>query len=159
MKSPVPLRTISQERKKLYYAGMGLAGLGLLLFLSTFVTFAMNFGNFDNFVGNARSDFLRAIIGMVMMIAGGGMMGMGRGGLAGSGLVLDPERAKQDLEPFARMSGGLTDAAFAEMPTVREAISEIGGGPLREVIKVRCGACQALNDESDQFCGQCGAKV
>ena len=28
---------------------MALTGIGLLLFLSTFVTFMANFGNFDNF--------------------------------------------------------------------------------------------------------------
>lgn len=152
-------RGISPQRKKVYYIGMGLILLGLVLFLSTFVTFAMNFGNFDNFVGNAQSNFLRAVLGMILMMLGGGMMTVGLRGLAGSGVVLDPQRAKEDLEPFARMSGGLTDAAFSEMPLVRETLREIGGGKVEEVIKVRCKSCAALNDESNQFCGKCGAKL
>jgi hypothetical protein len=138
---------------------MAVAAIGLLLFLSTFVSFALNFGKFDHFEDNARSNFLRAIGGMVLLIAGGACMGVGRGGLAGSGLLLDPEQAKRDLEPYARIGGGLTDAAFSEMPTVREAIADLAGAEPPEVIKVRCRECKALNDQHDRFCGQCGAKM
>ncbi len=103
---------IPPERKAVYYTGMGLAILGLILFLSTFVTFALHFGKFDHFEENARSDFLRAIAGMVLLIVGGAVMNVGARGFARSGVMLDPERAKEELEPYARMSGGLTDAAF-----------------------------------------------
>jgi hypothetical protein len=161
MKLPVPHHKIPPERKWIYYTGMGLMALGLVLFLSTFVTFAMHFGDFDNFAAKARSDFGRAIGGMIGLILGGILMGVGARGFAGSGVMLDPQRAKQDLEPWARMSGALTDAAFAEMPTVRETIREAVGGSSesREVVRVRCRACQALNDEHDKFCGQCGAPL
>jgi hypothetical protein len=46
---------------------------GALLFLSTFVTFAMNFGDFTDFVGRARSGMLRAIAGIVLVAVGGFM--------------------------------------------------------------------------------------
>ena len=100
-------REISSGRKNLYSIGMGLAGLGGLLFLSTFLTFMMHFGDFNNFEANARSDGLRAFGGMIFMILGVGLMGVAHKGLAGSGAVLDPQQARQDLEPWARMSGGL----------------------------------------------------
>jgi hypothetical protein len=47
---------ISEERKSAYYIGMGLIVLGGILFASTFVTFAMNFGDFSNFESNAKSE-------------------------------------------------------------------------------------------------------
>ncbi|TWT88435.1 hypothetical protein Mal64_19160 [Pseudobythopirellula maris] len=100
-------KQVSEGRKAVYYVGMGMSLLGLLLFLSTFVTFAMNFGNFNNFRGRAQSGMLRAFSGVVLLIAGGAVTTVGRAGLAGSGLVLDPEKAREDVEPWSRMSGGM----------------------------------------------------
>ena len=48
-----PRRDVSEGRKTAYYIGGGIMLVGFLLFASTFVTFAMNFGNFDNFKGQA----------------------------------------------------------------------------------------------------------
>jgi hypothetical protein len=89
------------------------------------------------------------------------LAGIGARGFAGSGLHLNPEQAVHDLSPWARMSGRLTDEAFSEMPTVRETIASIvhPAAPGEPEVKVRCQACQALNDEHDKFCGQCGKQV
>jgi hypothetical protein len=65
-----PQKQIPPERKALYHGGMALTGIGLLLFLSTFVTFLANFGNFDNFDAQARSEGFRAFGGMVLMVTG-----------------------------------------------------------------------------------------
>jgi hypothetical protein len=130
--------------------------LGAILFLSTFISFAMHFGDFNDFETRTRSDALRALAGIVCLIVGGVVAGVGARGPAGSGLLLDPERAARDLQPFARMSGKLTDTAFSEMETVRQTLADISGGGVREVV---CRACQALNDESDRYCGQCGAAM
>jgi hypothetical protein len=100
-------RSVSGERKAVFYVGMGLMGLGFLTFMSIFVTAALNFGNFDNFNGQASSFMIRAILGMGMMMAGTFCMVVGRMGLAGSGVVLDPERAREDVEPWSRMTGGV----------------------------------------------------
>jgi len=35
-------------------------------------------------------------------------------GAAGSGIVLDPERAREDVEPWARMAGGVVKDALDE---------------------------------------------
>jgi hypothetical protein len=79
-------KQIPPKRKALYYGGMALMGLGLLLFLSTFVTFMANFGNFDNFEGRARSEGFRAIGGMVLMMLGAFLVNVGAKGWAGSGV-------------------------------------------------------------------------
>src|SRR6478752_370864 len=94
-----PDSDITPERKLMYYAGMGCTALGVLLFLSVFVTGCANFGNFDNFEGEARSSMARAIGGMVLMMIGSGLMAIGRLGTAGAGVVLDPRKMRKDLEP------------------------------------------------------------
>jgi len=100
-------RNVSEGRKLIYTLGQILVVVGVLTFGSVFVTFALDFGRFDNFEGRARSFAMRAFGGMAMMMAGGVLAGIGRAGLAGSGVVLDPERAREDLEPWARMAGGM----------------------------------------------------
>ena len=156
-----PTKQISPQRKTAYYVGMGLMALGFLLFLSTFVTSFANFGNFDRFEERAQSTGLRALLGMVLMIAGGIVMRIGVAGVAGSGLVLDPEKARKDFEPWNRMAGGMASDALSEVEPVRKIVDHItrdqpAAGP---AIKVRCRQCQALNDEAAKFCNQCGAAV
>jgi hypothetical protein len=47
------------------------------------------------------------------MVIGGILMNIGARGAAGSGLVLDPEKARQDLEPWSRMGGGIVPGAHS----------------------------------------------
>lgn len=103
----MPRRTISPERQKAYYFGMGLTGLGVILFFSTAVSGIMNFGNFHNFDGQVKSEASRAFGGFVCIFIGQIIMHIGRAGVAGSGLKLDPQEARRDLEPWSRMSGGI----------------------------------------------------
>ncbi len=110
----MPQRQISPERKALHYIGLVVGVIGFLLFLSTFFSAARSFGDFTNFEHRARSEFTRALIGMVMMIAGGIMTGIGRWGLAGAGIKLDPEGARRDVEPWSRMAGGVVKDAMDE---------------------------------------------
>lgn len=111
---------ISDERRALYYLGLLLTLIGFLSFGSVFVTGALNFGNFENFTGQVQSAAFRAIAGMAMMMLGGVLTAVGRAGLAGSGVVLDPERARGDMEPWSRMAGGMLK------DTLDEAGIEIG---------------------------------
>src|SRR5690349_5034375 len=101
------IRNISPERKGLYYAGMIITIVGL-------VTFAMRFGDFTNFNEHARSEGLRAIIGMILAVVGSALMKIGRMGPAGSGLILDPQEARTDIEPWSRMTGGVVKDALDE---------------------------------------------
>ncbi|MFN9787814.1 MAG: zinc ribbon domain-containing protein [Planctomycetia bacterium] len=142
-------REISEGRKTLYYVGMALIVIGFLVFGSVMLSGAQNFGNFDDFEERTRSEGVRAIVGMALMIAGGLLTAIGRHGLAGSGLLLDPQRARQDLEPHSRMAGGM----------VKDALDEAGvdlGGRGVEVVKIKCPGCGHLNDEDSKFCQECG---
>jgi hypothetical protein len=144
---------ISQPRKTAYYAGGALMAVGLIMFLSTFVISMVNFGNFSDFVGRVREAGCLAIGGMILMMLGGFIRGIGARGLAGSGLKLDPEQARDDLKPYARMAGGL----------IKDAVSEFKDSPVEAApvaaVKIRCLKCRALNDESAKFCGQCAAPI
>ena len=110
----MPNRNISPERKTIYYVGMALIILGFLSFGSVFVTGAMHFGDFSHFESRGRSEAMRGILGMGLMIAGGICMSIGSRGLAGSGVVLDPEKARKDVEPWSRMTGGVIKDALDE---------------------------------------------
>lgn len=89
------------------YLGMVVGASGFLCFTSTFVSAASSFGDFTNFEARGRSMATRAVVVMVMMITGGALAGVGRMGLAGSGIKLDPQEARKDVEPWARMTGGV----------------------------------------------------
>jgi len=156
-----PNRNLSDERKAAYYVGMIISVIGFLTFGSVFVTAAMQFGDFSNFVADARSMMMRAVIGMGMMIVGGIVMSIGSRGVHGSGILLDPEKQRRDVEPWSRMQGGMIDDALSEVKTL-DNLTGAGAGnqPAPQTqVKVRCRACSALNDETDKFCGQCGAQL
>lgn len=142
-------KQISEERKIAYYVGMGLMIMGGLLFASTFVTSAMHFGDFSNFASDTKSQMLRAFGGMALLVVGGAIRGIGARGLAGSGVVLDPEKARQELEPYSRMAGGMVKDALDE------AHVNLGGKPER-VVMIKCPACGKLNEEDSKFCQECG---
>jgi hypothetical protein len=152
----MPQKQIPPERRALYYTGMALALLGLLLFLSTFVTSAANFGNFDDFEGRARSEGLRAIGGMVLIMIGVFLMSVGARGWAGSGMVLDPERARRDVEPWSRLGGGVLQDALSEVEIVKKVEGRLDAP---ERIKIRCSKCQALNDDGAKLCNQCASPI
>jgi hypothetical protein len=148
-------RQVSPDRKAIYYVGMALSIIGLLLFLSTFVTFLANFGNFDNFTERAKSGGIRAFVGVVLIVIGGALRRLGTLGLAGSGVVLDPEQARKDVEPWSRMAGGVVSDALSEVPAAKSLQDKVESAD--HVIKVRCRKCRSLNDEHAKFCNQCGA--
>ncbi len=68
--------------------------------------------NFDNFEGRVRSEGLRAFGGVVLITIGVLLMNIGAKGWAGSGVVLDPDRARKDVEPWSRMGGGVLNDAL-----------------------------------------------
>jgi len=110
----MPKRDVSEGRKSIYLLGQIVSVLGMLTFGSIFVTTALNFGNFDNFDSQGRSFALRLVGGIGMLIVGSVLMGIGKTGLAGSGVVLDPQRAREDLEPWSRMTGGMVKDVLDE---------------------------------------------
>jgi hypothetical protein len=130
------LRQVSPERKAAYYIGTAMQVVGALCFGSVFVSMALFMAgpNTQNslsvggpnglqmplhgtgiFPGRPHGpSFLPAVIGMGLLIAGGIVKNVGRMGLAGSGIELDPEQARKDVEPWARMGGGVLKDALDE---------------------------------------------
>lgn len=151
-----PRRELPANRKLLYYAGIALSVIGILLFLSTFVSFLANFGNFNNFDAQVRSVGYRTFGGMVLIIVGGFLARAAALGLAGSGVILDPKRAREDVEPWSRMAGGIVRDALSETGLVEDNDEHDTRQP---AVKVRCQKCNALNDEDSKFCNQCGSAL
>ncbi len=169
-----PRRQISPERKAMYYGGMTLIAIGILLFVSTFFARPDIGGRsgpqpgepdfweraqerHEDFRRGMKTSMIRALLGMGLMVVGGIFMNIGARGAAGSGVVLDPEKARRDLEPWSRMGGGMVQDALSEVDVVRK-IEEGMGNPQPQV-KIRCQKCQGLNDEAARFCNQCGAAI
>lgn len=55
------------------------------------------------------------------------------------------------------MGGGVVQDALSEVEVVKKIEDRMDSSDPK--IKVRCRNCQALNDESAKFCGQCGAAI
>jgi hypothetical protein len=151
---------ISNERKATYYIGIGMMALGFILFISIFFSaasivnapFALDeisgFGGGPSFTG--------PVVGMVLMIAGSIVMNIGAKGTAGSGLFLDPDKAREDLKPFNEAKGRMINDVISNIDVV-DKISKPHEG--KEVIKIRCRNCSGLNDEDARFCKVCGREL
>ena len=141
---------ISNDRKAMYYGGMVIMGIGFVMFLSAIPVMMSGGMNFARAQSSMSTSMFLSFGGIVVIIVGKIIRGIGARGLAGSGLKLDPEQARKDLEPYAKMAGGM----------VQDAVSEIKGVPFaakqEPAIRVRCLNCKALNEESAKFCSQCG---
>lgn len=113
--SDKPRKSVSGQRKTLYYLGMGVMVIGFVLFISVFFSGLSMMNSGPLMMGvNPGGVFLRGVIGLLMVIAGRLMMNAGARGLAGSGVLLDPQQAREDLEPWARMGGGMVKDALDE---------------------------------------------
>jgi len=91
MKNP-----ISEGRKMSHYIGTALMVVGGVSFLSIFLTAALQFGGFSHFHENAKSRVLRVLLGMVLLMIGGLVRSLAATGLAGSGVTLEREKARED---------------------------------------------------------------
>lgn len=134
---------ISQERKTFYTIGLITTGIGFVSFLSVFAfaflgdPFRMGF----NFMAPG-------FIGFTLIIIGQSITTYARLGKAGSGLILDPKQAREDLRPYSSQVGGMLSDVLDEVDLPLQS---------KEVVKVRCRQCQALNDEDARFCKHCGS--
>ncbi|HSK68707.1 MAG TPA: zinc ribbon domain-containing protein [Candidatus Limnocylindria bacterium] len=144
-------KEISQGRKTLYYGGMALMGIGFLLFISVFFTGFSRMGNPMSFI-QGPGFMSRGVVGFVMIAAGAVLRGIGARGTAGSGLVLDPEKAREDLSPYTSALGGMARDAMDSFRGQGGA----GEKPGEQRVMVRCRSCRALNAEDAKFCSQCG---
>jgi len=145
---------ISTERKGLYYLGLVLMVAGVMLFLSSFFI-----ANEPGFSMGPPPFFQRALIGMICIIIGSVLMNVGLKGTAGSGLILDPNKARDDLKPFSSAKGKIINDVIENIDVVRN-ISDIQSEKeVKDIIKVRCSSCRELNDEDAKFCKSCGKQM
>jgi len=152
-------RDISEGRKAAYYFGIVLTILGVLVFLSTFVTFPSRSGTFGNFEDGAKALMFPAVGGMALISIGRIFCHLGSRGLAGSGAVLDPKRAREDLEPYSRMAGGMLKDALDEAGIpLGQADKPAPEKIVQKVVMIKCPACGKLNEEDSKFCQECGHK-
>lgn len=145
-------KKISGERKSLYYIGMGITAIGVVLFLSVFYFVFMgitgNVGVEPDF-GFMKNGF----IGFILIGAGNFIMNLGAKGAAGSGLLLDPEKAREDLNPYTSAAGGMLSDALKEVDVLKKSDDE------KALIRVRCRHCRELNEEDARFCKSCGKEI
>ena len=76
-------------------------------------------------------------------------------GTAGSGLVLDPEKAREDLKPWTGMAGGMVKDVLDEADIKIGS----GGSEPEKVVMIRCRECGKLNEEDSKFCQECGKPI
>jgi hypothetical protein len=76
--------------------------------------------------------------------------------MAGSGVVLDPEQAREDLEPYSRMVGGL---AWDVLEEADIDLGDKGSSTTDKVIMIRCQHCRTLNEEGSKYCQECGQSI
>ena len=115
-------RQISPERRQMYYLGMGLQGVGILLVVIGFITFVTLGVQSTNSFGQGPSPLIGFFMfggGMALTAVGQAVRSAAAKGLAGSGLILDPERARKDVEPWSRMAGGVVKDALDETGLVQ----------------------------------------
>jgi hypothetical protein len=159
-------KQISPERKKLYNAGLVMIIIGGCLFGLPFLAIPLimivSFLGYDGagppkgLIGLPIVAFF-SFIGFGLIVGGGAMRIIAAKGKAGSGLVLDPEQAREDLEPWARAGGGIVKDALEEADIN---LSKLGGGSEPEkIVMIKCRECGKLNEEDSKFCQECGKSI
>jgi hypothetical protein len=146
---------IPQERKAMYYIGTGLIIVGVILFFSVFVSVGCMMSNPYGMSTGAPS-FGNAIFGFILIAIGSVVKNIGARGVAGSGVILDPEQAREDLKPYSEAAGGMLGDVISNIDGVDKLIKP---EEEKEVVKIRCRSCKALNDEDAKFCKNCGAEL
>lgn len=141
-------KELANNRKVLYYAGNLISLIGFLLFISLFFTVFLS----DPFemMSSSYNPMAPALIGFFLIILGQFISNIGLKGKAGSGLILDPKQAREDLKPYSSQVGGMINDALEEI--------DLKNNP-REIIKIRCRSCNVLNEEDARFCKNCGSTL
>lgn len=146
---------IPNERKATYYVGIGIMILGFILFISVFFSVA-SFMNNPYMGMSSGPSFTPGILGFVLIIVGSAVMNLGAKGAAGSGLILDPDKAREDLKPFNEAKGEMINDVISNIDIIDQIARP---HEEKQVIKVRCQSCGSLNDEDAKFCKSCGKPI
>ncbi len=142
-------KQVSDERKTLYIIGLVMTIIGGLVFVYGMYS---NVAGFSDGKASMSSYATTLFIGMGLMIVGEFVRRLAARGVAGSGLILDPDRARSELEPYSRMAGGMVKDALEETDL------KVGSQP-EKVIMIKCPACAKLNEEDSKYCQECGCRI
>lgn len=145
---------LSNERKVTYYIGMGIMILGFILFISVFFQVA-NLIN-DPFTASKPPSFTNPMIGFILIIIGSVVSKIGAKGAAGSGVILDPDQAREDLKPFNEAKGQMLNDVISNIDAVNNIAKPTED---KEIIKIKCRSCGTLNEEDAKFCKSCGEEL
>lgn len=145
---------LSKERKVTYYIGMGLTILGFILFISVFFQTACLIS--DPFTASRLPSFSNAILGFILIIIGSVVSSIGAKGAAGSGMILDPDQAREDLKPFNEAKGQMLNDVISNIDVVNNLNRPTED---KEIIKIKCRSCGTLNEEDAKFCKSCGEEL
>jgi hypothetical protein len=158
---------ISEERKAWYKIGLVMQIAGVCLFTLPFITIigvmilsALHGGFEPKGIVFVPIAFGIGFIGFTLIAGGGVVRGVAARGKAGSGLTLDPEQARKDLEPWSRMGGGVVKDALDEVGVdigqVGTQFMRGGDSQPQKVVMIKCAHCGKLNEEDSKFCQECG---
>jgi len=145
---------ISKKRKATYYFGMGMIILGFILFVSVFFI-GIRIMN-DPFNFNKVPPFQNSVIGIILIIVGSFLTNIGAKGAAGSGFILDPDQAREDLQPFNEAKGKMINDVISNIEVADKIVKS---GEEKQIIKIKCRYCGCLNDEDARFCKGCGKEI
>lgn len=142
---------LSKERKVTYYIGVGLIILGFILFISVFFQTACLIS--DPFTAIKPPSFSNALIGFILIFIGNIVSKIGAKGAAGSGMILDPDQAREDLKPYNEAKGQMLNDMISNIDAVNNLTKSTEN---KEIIKIKCRTCGTLNEEDAKFCKSCG---
>lgn len=144
---------ISKNRLALFYIGSAIMVVGGILFALPFITIPLSLinDNFDKAYTFIPVALGLAFVGFFLMIIGSSIRSLGKYGAAGSGVILDPEQAREDLRPHSKAAGGIIGDALEEVDIFKK--------EAKTVVKIRCKECGTLNEEDATFCKGCGSKL
>jgi len=106
-------KELSNNRKVLYYTGNLISVIGFLSFISVFFTAFLS--NPFEMMSSSYNPMAPAFIGIFLIIIGQFISNIGLKGKAGSGLILDPNQAREDLKPYSSQVGGMINDALEEI--------------------------------------------
>ena len=164
-------KEISNGRKKTFKKGNIILLIGFLIFMSGFlaiIPFVFNilraFNSPESFnlpIGSIIWVFISGPLGMILIITGTIIRIIGARGLAGSGVILDPKRAREECEPLTRMYGGMVKDALdeADISLSNKIQNTTPRETIKEIIKIKCQGCSCLNNDNAKFCQSCGEKL
>ena len=82
-------------------------------------------------------------------------MRLGARGAAGSGILLDPDKAREDFKPYTEAAGGMINDVMENI----DSIHHTEPSERKEVVRIRCLSCGTLNEEDAKFCKSCGKTI